>query len=515
MIFDRENVALLLPRMAPPLAARLAARAGLDHSALTDPTVPFDVAHYSAEAKRRFVGAQAALFHYWMIGEGRGIAPHPDFDPQSYCRFNPDVTYQGYKPYAHYLNFGRHEGRRIQREPMDEQLACPDFNALLQQPVPAGTPLVNVVIPVHGNRKLSLRTIASVLASRPKTPYELVVIDDDSPDPVLKAELAQLAAKGFLKLLTNDRNRGFVASANRGLEVGADRDVVLLNSDTYVHDDWLDRLLSGLHSRKTIATASPISNTATILSYPIFLQDNDWPTPSDSAMVDDICRLLAKAPVEIPTALGFCMAIDRICLKQIGYFDEGNFGRGYGEENDFSMRAARAGWCHVAVPNVFVWHRGGGSFGDERDIRIQAALKKLEELHPGYGSAVHEFIARDPLRELRRALDIARLRLEAKPKVMQLHQPVRDDSKVVPLVLRADVPPFVGAYRVTAHAQAPLPNLPRICGRSTIHELAQLMQELDVAEARIRAGDRLRFRAAVVLELAAKRAGVRLSHMHY
>src|SRR5690606_40059987 len=43
--------------------------------------------------------------------------------------------------------------------------------------------------------------------------------------------------------------------------------------------------------------------------------------------------------MDIPRAVGFCMYIRRECLDQIGLFDEERFGRGYGEENDFSMRS--------------------------------------------------------------------------------------------------------------------------------------------------------------------------------
>jgi hypothetical protein len=111
-------------------------------------------------------------------------------------------------------------------------------------------------------------------------------------------------------------------------------------------------------------------------------------------------------------------------------------------------------------------------------------------------------------------LDVARLRHDARQKILQLHRLVRHDPEVVPLVLRPDVTPFAGSYRVIADAQKAVPNLPRIPSTSAIAELAQLMQELDVSEARVRASDRFRSRGAVFLELAAKRAGVRLNHLH-
>ena len=70
-------------------------------------------------------------------------------------------------------------------------------------------------------------------------------MDDASPDPLLAAELRQLAEHGLVSLLVNGTNFGFVLIANRGLLLHENRDVVLLNSDTNVFGDWLDKIASG------------------------------------------------------------------------------------------------------------------------------------------------------------------------------------------------------------------------------------------------------------------------------
>ena len=55
-------------------------------------------------------------------------------------------------------------------------------------------------------------------------------------------------------------------------------------------------------------------------------------------------QCLAAQTLDIPTAVGFCMYIRRDCLARTGWFDADAFGTGYGEENDFCLRAAVAGW---------------------------------------------------------------------------------------------------------------------------------------------------------------------------
>jgi glycosyltransferase involved in cell wall biosynthesis len=105
--------------------------------------------------------------------------------------------------------------------------------------------------------------------------------------------------------------------------------------------------------------------------------------------------------VEIPTSVGFCMAIRRAALDRVGLFDEQAFGPGYGEENDFCMRARHAGWKHLLCGDVFVLHAGSTSFGAEREPRVAAAQRTLARMHPQYPALVGRHLARDPARPLR------------------------------------------------------------------------------------------------------------------
>jgi glycosyltransferase involved in cell wall biosynthesis len=102
------------------------------------------------------------------------------------------------------------------------------------------------------------------------------------------------------------------------------------------------------------------------------------------------------------------MYIRAECLLQTGLLRDDVFGQGYGEENDFCIRAHHLGWRHVAVPGAYVAHIGGASFGDARSHLLARNLEILERLHPGYGDLIAEWQARAPLAEARRALDAAR-----------------------------------------------------------------------------------------------------------
>jgi GT2 family glycosyltransferase len=220
-----------------------------------------------------------------------------------------------------------------------------------------------------------------------------------------------LAATNTITLLENPVNLGFVSSVNRGMTLHPDRDVVLLNSDTEVHGDWLDRLRRCADQNRDVGTVTPFSNNATICSYPRFNHNNRLPNDWSLAALDDLfAEVNAGQALEIPTAVGFCMYITRRCLYQVGYFDALRFKQGYGEENDFCMRATDLGFRHFLCADTFVYHHGNVSFGDKAEALCAAAQQVLHERHPHYGALVGDFCAKDPLRIVRRHIDTARLK---------------------------------------------------------------------------------------------------------
>jgi GT2 family glycosyltransferase/glycosyltransferase involved in cell wall biosynthesis len=267
---------------------------------------------------------------------------------------------------------------------------------------------VDVVIPVYGGLDCIVACLQSVLADLPRW-VRVVVVDDASPDPCVADALAGLAARRRITLLVQAVNQGFPRTANVGIRHDATRDVVLLNSDTLVASGWLAALRAAAYSAPDIGGATPFSNDATILSYPSVEHPNAMPDLSETIRLDALARKAnAGHLVDIPTAVGFCVYIKRDCLNATGLLREDLFAQGYGEENDFCIRARHLGWRHVAVPSVFVAHVGGHSFGAAKDCLTERNMRVLNQLHPGYDALIQDFHSSDPLAEARRRLDMAR-----------------------------------------------------------------------------------------------------------
>jgi len=252
---------------------------------------------------------------------------------------------------------------------------------------------VDIIVPVYGARDELRRCLASVAAHTDLVQHRLVIVLDGPQEPDVGVENAVI--------LRNERRLGFAASVNRGMRASTN-DVVLLNSDTIVTPRWLDKLLDAADSHDRIGTVTPLSNNATLCSVPRGFEENLIPAGFDvesfGALVE---RVSARAYLRIPTAVGFCMFIRRALLDAIGLFDDSRFADGYGEENDFCMRAANAGWMHVADDATFVYHAGARSFGAERKQRQRRAARALSRRHPRYDAMIAAFMRDDPLAAVR------------------------------------------------------------------------------------------------------------------
>lgn len=264
------------------------------------------------------------------------------------------------------------------------------------------TSCVDIIIPVYNAPRQTEDCINSVLRYT-QSDYNLIVIDDASPDPDVGSYLSRLRiSEGKrVRVFQNQKNMGFVSTVNHGMAESRN-DVVLLNSDTIVTSGWLEKLQRCAAADNTIGTITPFSNNAEICSFPLFCQTNAIPENPEMVALAFAANDNPVYP-DIPTGVGFCMYITRDLLDTIGYFNEQAFGRGYGEENDFCRRAVKAQYRNVLCDDAYVVHVGSCSFGDEKQVHCERNMQVLRGLHPDYMDVVSDFIARDPIKPVREA----------------------------------------------------------------------------------------------------------------
>ncbi len=365
-----------------------------------DPNRWFDSAWYAEHYPDVGTSGVNPLLHYLQSGAAELRNPHPRFDATWYVDQYPEAAAN---PLLYHLRVGAARGF-LTEKPIGIADYLPSTTPPL--PVPAGL-TVDIVMPVYKGLAATRRCLGSVLTDADRLPGRVIVIDDKSPEPELSAWLNKLAAKGQIVLLRNARNLGFVASVNLGMQEAGTNDVVLLNSDTEVPSGWLPRLAAQAYRETRIATVSPFSNNATICGYPRN-QGSVLPFGNTLADLDTVCQTVnAGRSVDLPTTVGFCMYIRRAALDAVGLFDEAVFGRGYGEENDFCLRATAKGWRHTLACDVFVYHEGAVSFAGESNARSAAAMRTLTARYPAYLSQIARHVRQDDVGPYRIAITAA------------------------------------------------------------------------------------------------------------
>lgn len=262
--------------------------------------------------------------------------------------------------------------------------------------------IVDIIVPVYNAYEYTEECIKSLIKNTDLTKNRVILINDKSPDqkilPMLKKYSEQ---NNNIIVLDNEVNLGFVGTVNKGMKY-SNNDVVLLNSDTEVTANWLEKMETCAYSNEYIATVTPFTNNGTLCSIPNFGIDNELPkNMSLDAYAELVEKCSKKEYPQLSTANGFCMYIKRKVIDEIGYFDEETFEKGYGEENDFSYRALNYGYTNNLCDDTFIYHKGSQSFTNEnltttRAQVIKEHMRRLAEKHPQYVAKNDNFIITNP-----------------------------------------------------------------------------------------------------------------------
>jgi O-antigen biosynthesis protein len=268
---------------------------------------------------------------------------------------------------------------------------------------------VDIVVCVHNALPEVRRCLESIDDSRDGT-ERLIVIDDGSDTETKGWLLTQVGRRfeGDL-LIRREEAGGYTVAANTGLNASSAPNVVMLNSDTIVPRSWLTKLRRAVHSAPEVGLIGPLSNAASYQSVPQVVSDsggfmvNALPPGLTVGDVDAVCEAIGRGLYpRVPTLNGFCMLMRRALINKIGVFDELNFPRGYGEENDYCFRATEAGFSAIVACDTYVFHAKSRSYTTVRrnelariarnsltakwsEHRVRATTQALEQ-HPWLAS---------------------------------------------------------------------------------------------------------------------------------
>ncbi len=248
---------------------------------------------------------------------------------------------------------------------------------------------VDVIICVHNALEWVRQCLESVVMNTPHDRAHVYVVNDGSKPPTTEYVRAFCEKHDGVSYMENPESIGYTRSANRGLRESNADYVVLLNSDIVVPEGWVERIIECGESDPNIGIVGPLSNAASYQSVPdIRSPEGEWavnPLPANIT-VDDMAQLILRVSdrlfPRLPFINGSCFAVKRKLIERIGLFDEETFPIGYGEENDYCIRAREAGYELAVADHGYVYHAKSRSFTHERRKQLaKEARGKLEAKH--------------------------------------------------------------------------------------------------------------------------------------
>lgn len=250
---------------------------------------------------------------------------------------------------------------------------------------------IDVVLCVHNALQDVKLCLDSILRTHNSESQRLIIIDDGSDERTVRClrEFSEANAS-WVELHRNEHARGYSRAANQGLEASAGELVILLNSDTVVTTEWAEKMADAVFSTPGAGLVGPMSNAASHQSIPEYQGTanqtaiNELPPGLTAEDMNQYCEEWTTAGVlpRVPLLHGFCLGIRREVIAKVGFFDEREFPRGYGEENDYCFRVADAGFCLVIATHTYVFHRKSQSYDEsERVSLMRAGSQALERLH--------------------------------------------------------------------------------------------------------------------------------------
>jgi GT2 family glycosyltransferase len=241
----------------------------------------------------------------------------------------------------------------------------------------------DIVICVHDALDAVKACLDSVVASRNPLRHRIIIVDDASSAPTAEHLRTFAEAEDRVLLLRNETALRYTRAANAGLRASTAPLVILLNSDTVVGPNFVEKLADAAATTEGVGIVGPLSNAAGMQSLPSIdgsggrSPNNALPGGFSVVDMDRWCEAHSPSAFpRVPLVHGFCFAITRAAIEAVGLFDEDRFPQGYGEEDDLCLRAAAHGVGLALATNTFVFHSGSKSYGQEQRSALLANARQ-------------------------------------------------------------------------------------------------------------------------------------------
>ncbi len=228
---------------------------------------------------------------------------------------------------------------------------------LISMSIASAFPKVSIVIVTYNNLNYTKMCLESIFTKTGYPNYEIIIVDNASTDGLREYLRALQQERNTVRIILNSFNEGFAAANNRGIRESRGEFLILLNNDTIVTRGWITGLVSHLRNPE-VGLVGPVTNS-------VGNEAKINVEYTDISDLDLFAGSYAKAHCgrwfEIPVLAMFCLALRKETADKIGPLDE-RFSVGMFEDDDYSLRAKKAGLKVICAEDVFIHHFGGATF---------------------------------------------------------------------------------------------------------------------------------------------------------
>lgn len=228
------------------------------------------------------------------------------------------------------------------------------------------------LVMVTYNSRLVLPAFFKSLRKQTKTPFQLLVIDNNSTDGT-KAYLQSLVNKPFfrdkMRLVFNQTNTGLAKAWNQAVKLTSGRFLLFLNPDLVLTKDWLGKLTnSATRRQKAMVVGAKILNPdGTIYHAGATGKIRGRGKKNRPGLFDQEAK--------VRWVQGSCFLVKREIFRKIGGFDEQFFV--YGEEVDFCRRVRQAGYDVLYTPVPIYHYRKGSAIPKAKRLQLRRRSARL------------------------------------------------------------------------------------------------------------------------------------------
>ncbi|MEK3772592.1 glycosyltransferase [Paenibacillus sp. FSL R5-0887] len=235
----------------------------------------------------------------------------------------------------------------------------------------------SIILLTYNKLQYTKACIESIRQYTPKGTYQLIVVDNLSTDGTRD----WLADQMDILTIFNEENVGFPKGCNQGIEIATGDNILLLNNDVLVTQNWLSLMNDCLYSSNDIGAVGPVSNSAygdQEINATYTTLDEMWDYANNYNIIT------APDWEQKIKLIGFCMLIRKDVVEQIGLLDE-IFSPGMCEDGDYSLRIIQAGYKLMVCRNIFIHHFGSTSFGEMPEQRQQLWARNRQRFVEKWG----------------------------------------------------------------------------------------------------------------------------------